>query len=74
MVPPPDFFTRAGQEQRMPNSRSVAVKMDPVAIRLDQHVRQDRNRGFLLHYALRQVQFSNQIGPADGEFHGRFLR
>jgi hypothetical protein len=22
---------------------------------------------------LRQIQFPHQIGPADGEFHGRFL-
>ena len=41
-------------------------QMNPIPIRFHQDVRQDRNRGLLLDHALRQVQFSYQIGLADG--------
>ena len=53
----PQFQIRSGQSHA-------------VAGGLQEHVGQDRNGGLLFHHALRQTQFSYQIGLADSEFHG----
>ena len=40
-----------------------------VAVRFDQHVREDRDRVLALDDALEQLQFAQQIGLADDQFH-----
>jgi hypothetical protein len=47
--------------------------VNAIPIRFYKNIRQDRNRGFLLNHALREIQFPHEIGSANGEFHGRFL-
>jgi hypothetical protein len=42
----------------------------PVVGRLDQKIRQDRNRGLALDHALRCGQLAQQLGAADGDLHG----
>ena len=44
-------------------------QIDPIPSRFHQHVRQDRYGGLLLNYALRKIQFPNQIRLADCELH-----
>ena len=42
---------------------------DPVVLRLQQHVGEDRDGGLLLDHTLREAQFSNEVCFTDGEFH-----
>ena len=65
----PGFVDRGSHRLRRPTSRSVASKPHLVALRLDQHVGEDRNRVLALDDALEELQFPQQIGLADDEFH-----
>ena len=52
-------------------SRSVASSRHFVAIGLDQHVSQNRNRVLALDNALEELKFSQEVVLADDEFHVR---
>ena len=42
---------------------------DPVVLRLNQDIGEDRDRGLLLHHALGETQLPHQIRLANREFH-----
>ena len=68
-VSAPAFAIDALHSLRRPTSRSVAGQAHGVALRLEQHVGQDRNRVLALDDALEQLQFFEQIGLSDDKFH-----
>ena len=44
-------------------------QLDLIALRLEQHIREDRNRVLALDDPLEELQFAQQIGLADDQFH-----
>ena len=68
-VSDPLLVTDALHRLRSPTSRSVASSFDLIALGFEQHVREDRDRVLAFDDALEQLQFAQQIGLTDDQFH-----
>ena len=60
---------RRGTPTAQSNLEVGGEELHLVAVRLEQHIREDRNRVLAFDDALEQLQFAQQIGLTDDQFH-----
>ena len=68
-VSEPPLVTDAVHRLRSPDLEIGGEKLHLIALRFEQHVREDRDRVLAFDDALEQLQFAQQIGLTDDQFH-----